>query len=47
MCSSDLIALFFGLSVISLGRKNLKSADHLPTDEEDVAAMEDNADKTK
>mgnify|MGYP003341173225 FL=1 len=41
------IALFFGLSVISIGRKYLKSADDLPTDEEDVAAMEDNADKTK
>lgn len=41
------LALFIGYVIISLGRKSLKNADDVPTPEEDVAAMEDNADNTR
>ena len=41
------VALFLGYFIISVGRKQLKSADDIPTPEEDVAAMEDNADNTR
>lgn len=41
------VALFVGYFIISSGKRHLKSADHIPTREEDVAAMEDNVDKTR
>ena len=41
------IALFLGLLVITLGRNALASADHIPTEEEDLRAMEDTSDTTK
>jgi predicted MFS family arabinose efflux permease len=41
------IALFLGFLVITLGRKALASADHIPTEEEDLRAMEDTSDTTK
>jgi predicted MFS family arabinose efflux permease len=41
------IALFIGYLIISSGKRHLKSADDIPTAEEDVAAMEDNLDNTR
>lgn len=41
------LALFIGYAIISAGRGHLKSADDIPTIEEDIAAMEDNADNTR
>ena len=41
------VALFVGYFIISSGKRHLNSADHIPTPEEDVAAMEDNADNTR
>lgn len=41
------LALFIGYAIISTGQKSLKNADHIPTPEEDIAAMEDNLDSTR
>lgn len=41
------VALFIGYLIISSGKRHLKSADDIPTPEEDVAAMEDNVDNTR
>jgi hypothetical protein len=35
--------LFFGFIILSVGKGRLVAANDLPTDEEDLAAMEDNS----
>jgi MFS family permease len=37
------LMLFFGFMILSVGRGRLSAANDLPTDEEDLAAMEDNS----
>ena len=37
------LMLFFGYIILSVGRGRLSAANDLPTDEEDLAAMEDNS----
>jgi hypothetical protein len=37
----------FGFIILGIGKKLLAPADRLPTDEEDLAAMEDNSPTTR
>jgi hypothetical protein len=39
--------IFFGLIILNLGKNRLSAANDLPTDEEDLAAMDDNSDRNK
>ena len=41
------ISIISGFTILSLGRKRLGAADRIPTPEEDLAAMSDNAPTTK
>jgi MFS family permease len=41
------LMIFFGLIVLTVGKSRLSSANDLPTDEEDLAAMDDNSDRNK
>jgi hypothetical protein len=41
------LMIFFGLIVLNLGKNRLSAANDLPTDEEDLAAMDDNSDRNK
>jgi hypothetical protein len=39
------LMLFFGFLILSIGAGRLSAANDLPTDEEDLAAMADNANR--
>jgi MFS family permease len=41
------LMIFFGLIVLTLGKNRLSAANDLPTDEEDLAAMDDISDRNK
>ena len=41
------LMIFFGLIILNLGKNRLSAANDLPTDEEDLAAMDDNSDRNK
>jgi MFS family permease len=41
------LMIFFGLIILNLGKNRLAAANDLPTDEEDLAAMDDNSDRNK
>jgi hypothetical protein len=37
------VMIFFGLVILNVGKGRLSAANDLPTDQEDLAAMEDNS----
>jgi hypothetical protein len=41
------IMIFFGLIVLNLGKGILAAGNNLPTEEQDLAAMDDNSDRNK
>jgi hypothetical protein len=41
------LMIFFGLIILNLGKSRLSAANDLPTDDEDLAAMDDNSDRNK
>jgi MFS family permease len=41
------VMIFFGLIILNIGKGRLSAANDLPTDEEDLAAMDDNSDRNK
>jgi len=41
------VMILFGLIILNLGKNRLSAANDLPTDEEDLAAMDDNADRNR
>jgi hypothetical protein len=41
------VMIFIGLVILSIGKNRLAAANDLPTDEEDLAAMDDNSDRNK
>jgi MFS family permease len=41
------VMILFGLIILNLGKNRLSAANDLPTDEEDLAAMDDNSDRNR